>query len=117
MIVRKNSLGGMGPEEVAAALRERLSPHQLKIHGLSAVAIVGEEVSRSPGLGWKVFRAISDAGVNVPYHNNQGISFVLWLRNGDAVKAARAIYADRFAATAAGPEAAREGHGALLATA
>ena len=96
VIVRKKNLGQMGPADVASAIRERIRPHQLKIHDLSAVAIVGEEVSRSPGLGWKVFRAVSEAGVNVPYHNNQGISFVLWLRNGDAEKAARAIYRDRF---------------------
>jgi aspartokinase len=73
-----------------------MKPHDIKIHGISEVAMVGEELSRARGLGAKILGAASDAGVNVPYHSHQGISFILWLRNGDAETAAKAIYRSQF---------------------
>lgn len=96
VIIRKRNLAGRRTGDVAAAIREAIGPHQLKVHEISALAIVGEEVSRTPGLGWRIFRSLDEAGVNVPYHSHQGISFILFLRNGDAEKAAKAIYEKHF---------------------
>jgi aspartate kinase len=98
VIVRKKSMedAGLTSGDVAERIRKDMSPHDIKIHGISEVAMVGEELSRTRGLGMKILGAVSEAGVNVPYHSHQGISFILWLRNGDAEIAAKAIYRSQF---------------------
>lgn len=99
VIVRKRSMeeAGLGSGEVAERIRREMRPHDLRVHAISEVAMVGEELSRTRGLGTRILSAVSEAGVNVPYHSHQGISFILWLRNGDAETAARAIYKSQFA--------------------
>jgi aspartate kinase len=99
VIVRKKNLTGRGLGDVAVALEEEIRPHQMKIHELSSVAVVGEGVGRTRGLGRRIFESVERAGVNVPYHSHQGISFILWLRNGDAQIAAKAIYESNFKKT------------------
>lgn len=94
IIVRKRSIeeAGLTIERIVKRIRDTFSPHDLKIHELSAVAIVGEGINNALGLGKEVFEAVATAGVNIPYHNHAGITFMLWLHNGDALKAAKALY-------------------------
>lgn len=98
VIVRKKSIekAGIGIGEVVGHIMQGIGPDDLKIHYLSAVAMVGEAVSGAVGLGRDVFGALAREGLNVPYHSNQGITFVLWLSNGDGMKAAKTLYAELF---------------------
>ncbi len=98
IIVRKKSMeaANVGISDIVSTIRERIRPHQIKTHEMSSVVLVGEEVGRSAGLGKRIFGATAEAGVNVPYHSHQGISFILWLNNGDAKTVAEAIYRMQF---------------------
>ena len=94
IIVRKTSLADAGVEEcdVIGNIRERINPHRLVPHYLSAVAIVGERLGQNPDTISRIFSAIRNAGVSTPRPTQQGISLTLWFNNGDAEKAAKAIY-------------------------
>ncbi len=94
VIVRRQSMenAGMGIGEVVAKIRNATSPREIRVRELSEVAIVGEEASGAPSLAKGIFDALYDAGIDVPFHSHQGVSFILWLRNGDGQKAARALY-------------------------
>lgn len=94
VIVKKRNLErqGLRNADIIETVRSKLDVHDLKIHELSTVAVVGEELCRTPGIGQQIFDAVYKAGVNVHSHINQGVSFILWLKNGDGKKAADAIY-------------------------
>jgi aspartate kinase len=94
VIVRKQSMesAGVGIAQLVARIRNATAPQDIKVHELSAVALVGEEVSRTPGLAKGIFTVLNEAGIEVPFHSHQGVSFILWLRNGDGQKAAKSLY-------------------------
>jgi len=94
VIVRRKSLDDAGVEErdVVGIIRERIEPHRLASRYLSAVAIVGERLGQNQDTVRRIFSAISDAGITAPLPMQQGISLMLWFKNGDAERAAKAIY-------------------------
>jgi aspartate kinase len=98
IIVRKKGLADAGVHEgdVLERIRERIRPHRLMPQYLSAVAIVGERLGQSRDTLKRIFSAVSDAGLSVPRPTQQGISLTLWFNNGDAEKAAKAIYRECF---------------------
>lgn len=79
--------------DIVEKIRERLKPHDIKIHELSAVAIVGEGLSKAVGLGKRIFEAVGEV---VPYQLHAGITHLLWMENGAAEKTARALHNEFF---------------------
>ncbi len=89
IIVRKSSLekAGLTTDEIIRKITAEFSPFSISAHELSAVAIIGEGINKVPGFGRRVFTAVESEGVTIQYHSYAGISFILWLKNGDAAKA------------------------------
>ena len=96
VIIRKSSLevANVSKSQVSAALQKELQPKELQVRDISEVALVGEGLGNRAGLGKRIFSAVAD--INVVRHFHEGISLVLWFSNGDAVKAAQALYKELF---------------------
>ncbi len=94
VVVRRESMesAGVSIAQLVARIRNATAPQDIKVHELSAVAIVGEGISRTPGLAKGIFDVLDGAGINAPFYSQLGVSFILWLRNGDGEKAAKAVY-------------------------
>jgi aspartate kinase len=82
-------------EQVLDEIRRTLEPDELEyVPRIALIAIVGEEMARTPGIAAKVFTALADAGVNVRLIN-QGASelnIIVGVAPDDYPQAVRAIY-------------------------
>ncbi|MFN2327802.1 MAG: aspartate kinase [Chromatocurvus sp.] len=82
-------------EEVLDEIRRTLEPDELDyVPAIALIAIVGEEMARTPGIASKVFSALAAAGVNVRLIN-QGASelnIIVGVSPDDYALAVRAVY-------------------------
>ena len=94
VIVESSWLEGRS-EEVLAEIRRTLEPDEMEfVPSIALIAIVGEEMARTPGIAAKVFTALAGAGVNVRVIN-QGASelnIIVGVAPVDYPAALRAIY-------------------------
>lgn len=82
-------------EQVLNEIRRNLEPDEIDfVPRIALIAIVGEEMARTPGIAAKVFTALADAAVNVRLIN-QGASelnIIVGVASEDYPQAVRAIY-------------------------
>jgi len=82
-------------EQVLDEIRRTLEPDELEyVPQIALIAIVGEEMARTPGIAAKVFTSLAGAGVNVRLIN-QGASelnIIVGVSPADYPEAVRAIY-------------------------
>lgn len=94
VIVESSWLEGRA-EQVLEEIRRTLEPDELDfVPGIALIAIVGEEMARTPGIAAKVFTALAGAGVNVRLIN-QGASelnIIVGVTPEDYPQAVRSIY-------------------------
>jgi aspartate kinase len=94
VIVESSWLEGR-TEQVLEEIRRTLEPDELDfVPSIALIAIVGEEMARTPGIAAKVFTALAGAGVNVRLIN-QGASelnIIVGVAPEDYPQAVRAIY-------------------------
>lgn len=82
-------------EQVLDEIRRNLEPDEMEfVPRLALIAVVGEDMARTPGIAARVFTALADAGVNVQLIN-QGASelnIIVGVAPDDYPGAVRAIY-------------------------
>jgi aspartate kinase len=82
-------------EQVLDEIRRTMEPDEIDyVPGIALIAIVGEEMARTPGIAARVFTALAAAGVNVRLIN-QGASelnIIVGVAPEDYPTAVRAIY-------------------------
>lgn len=82
-------------ERVLAGLKRNLRPDSISIEdGLALVAVVGRGMVRSKGTAARVFKAVSDAGVNIRMIDQGSceLNIILGVDEGDFERAVKAIY-------------------------
>ena len=94
VIVESKWLEGRS-EQVLEEIRRTMEPDELDfVPSIALIAIVGEEMARTPGIAARVFTALAGAGVNVCLIN-QGASelnIIVGVAPDDYPQAVRAIY-------------------------
>lgn len=86
------------PETMQSVLREikeELSPNNVEyVEGIALVAVVGHGMNRKKGTAARVFRALSDADVNIRMidQGSSELNIIIGVENSDCHKAIRAIY-------------------------
>jgi aspartate kinase len=82
-------------DQLLDEIRRTLEPDEIDyVPGIALIAVVGEEMARTPGIAAKVFAALAAAGVNVRLIN-QGASelnIIIGVAPDDYPAAVRAIY-------------------------
>ena len=82
-------------DELLDEVRRTLEPDEIDyVPAIALIAIVGEEMARTPGIASKIFAALADAGVNVRLIN-QGASelnIIVGVAPDDYASAVRAVY-------------------------
>jgi len=82
-------------DQLLGEIRRTMEPDELDfVPAIALIAVVGEEMARSPGIAARVFRALAEAGVNVRLIN-QGASelnIIVGVTPEDYPAAVRAIY-------------------------
>ena len=98
IIVKEENIqkAGLSISDVVQTLRDRLDPQDVMTHPVSTVAVVGQGLSWIRGAGRRILEAVERAEVDVPIQQQFGITTTLWAKNGDGLKAARAIYNEFF---------------------
>ncbi len=95
VIVESSWLEGR-TDQVLEEIRRTMEPDELDfVPGIALIAIVGEEMARTPGIAARVFTALAGAGVNVRLIN-QGASelnIIVGVAPEDYPRAVRSIYA------------------------
>ncbi len=95
VIVESSWLEGR-TDQVLEEIRRTMEPDELDfVPGIALIAIVGEEMARTPGIAARVFTALAGAGVNVRLIN-QGASelnIIVGVAPEDYPQAVRSIYA------------------------
>ena len=94
VIVESSWLEGRS-EQVLEEIRRTMEPDEMEfVPSIALIAIVGEEMARTPGIAAKVFTSLAAAGVNVRLIN-QGASelnIIVGVSPEDYPQAVRAIY-------------------------
>jgi aspartate kinase len=94
VIVESSWLEGR-EEQILDEIRRTMEPDEIDfVPSIALIAIVGEEMARTPGIAAKVFGSLATAGVNVRLIN-QGASelnIIVGVAPEDYPHAVRAIY-------------------------
>ncbi len=82
-------------EAVTAEISQRLTPDLLSVdHGLAMIAVVGEGMIFSKGTAAAIFRAISEAGINIRMidQGSSELNIIIGVEEADYAAAINAIY-------------------------
>ena len=86
-------------EEVVAEMKEAVNPDKLYVHeNIALVATVGHGMAKNVGTSARLFKALSEAGVNVMMidQGSSEMNIIVGVENADCAACIQAIYNEFF---------------------
>lgn len=107
LVIESKYLAGGVLDKLIEQIREAVHPDYVRVlEDIALVATVGHGMTASVGTSARLFRALSDAGVNVRMidQGSSEINIIVGIDNADYEKCVRAIYYEFFGAAAESAE-------------
>ena len=95
VVIDTASLDSESINAVLREIKEELAPNNVEyVEGIALIAVVGHGMNRKKGTASRVFRALSDADVNIRMidQGSSELNIIIGVENGDCKKAICAIY-------------------------
>ena len=100
LVIESSYLKGGVLEEVLAEIQEAVNPDRIYCHeNIALIATVGHGMAKNVGTSARLFKALSEAGINVNMidQGSSELNIIVGVENKDYENCIRAIYNEFFA--------------------